>query len=310
MSCNYAEGLSPYTNKGKLGLAEKFDPPDVVSRKVELLAQWINESNHVVLHTGAGISTSAGIPDFRGPKGVWTLEKKGKKPDVDISFKDAKPTLTHMAVAKLVESGKVQFVISQNIDGLHLRSGVPRKNLAELHGNMFVVKCQKCNRQFVTKHVTSSVGQKCLNMSCFGTNLNQRPCRGKLQDTILDWDHVLPDKDFNLAESHSNQADLSICLGTTLQIIPSGTLPLGTKQYNRGRLVICNLQPTKLDKKADLIINTYVDSMVLKLMELLNLSIPLYDELSDPTNEDKPIIEWTIMDSEINKVVKPVCRNK
>lgn len=83
---------------------------------------------------------------FRGPNGVWTLERKGEKPTINISFDDAIPTKTHMALKALVESGHVKYIISQNIDGLHLKSGLPRKYISELHGNMFIENCTKCRR--------------------------------------------------------------------------------------------------------------------------------------------------------------------
>lgn len=82
----------------------------------------------------------------RGPNGVWTLEKEGKKPDVNVSFADAKPTKTHIILKKLVENNKVHYIVSQNIDGLHLKSGLQRKYLAELHGNMFIDECNVCKR--------------------------------------------------------------------------------------------------------------------------------------------------------------------
>lgn len=159
MSANYAEGLSPYENKGKLGLPERFDPAEVVAEKVATLAAWVKSSKHVVFHTGAGISTSAGIPDFRGPKGVWTLEERGEKPKVNISWDEAHPTATHMALARLAELGVARFIVSQNIDGLHLRSGVPRSALSELHGNMFVDQCDMCKKMFVRDSAATTVGQ-------------------------------------------------------------------------------------------------------------------------------------------------------
>lgn len=84
--------------------------------------------------------------NFRGPKGVWTLEKEGKKPQFNVSFNEAIPTKCHMALKALLDSGHIKYIITQNIDGLHLRSGVQRKNLAELHGNMFIENCNKCRR--------------------------------------------------------------------------------------------------------------------------------------------------------------------
>lgn len=82
----------------------------------------------------------------RGPKGVWTLEKEGKSPQVNVSFAEAIPTKCHMALKALLDSGHIKYIASQNIDGLHMRSGVKRRQLAELHGNMFVENCDKCRK--------------------------------------------------------------------------------------------------------------------------------------------------------------------
>ncbi|CAH0399542.1 unnamed protein product [Chilo suppressalis] len=294
MSCNYAEGLSPYKHKGKLGLPEKFEPVDKLKTKCELLALLINQSKHVVVHTGAGISTSAGIPDFRGPNGVWTLEKKRKKPSTNVSFTDAKPTKTHMILRKLIECQKVHFIISQNIDGLHLKSGLDRKYIAELHGNMFIDECNLCKKQFIRNSPVETVGKKCSGVPCASEHMGGRPCRGRLYDGVLDWEHSLPENDLFMAECHSSIADLSICLGTTLQIVPSGNLPLETVKYG-GKLVICNLQPTKHDNKADLIINYYVDDILEKVMNILGIEIPSYNENDNPTIlAQRMVIDWTV----------------
>jgi len=299
---------------GKLGLPEKFDNSNEIETKVNLLADWMAKAKHIVVHTGAGISTSAGIPDFRGPKGVWTLEKKGEKPEMNVSWDDAQPTKTHMALAKLVEVGKVKFIVTQNIDGLHLRSGVSRSSIAELHGNMFVDQCDKCHRMFVRDSPAPTVGQKYVGGDCPATRQNGRNCRGKLKDFVLDWEAELPDSDLTLSDTHSMMADLSIVMGSTLQIIPAGNLPTYTKKYQEGgKLVICNLQPTKQDKKADLSVHTYVDDVMEMVMKKLGLEIPEYDSNLDPVRltrmrkfpEDELFIDWT-QDEENAKDLKKI----
>ncbi|ENN82101.1 hypothetical protein YQE_01533, partial [Dendroctonus ponderosae] len=283
---------------------DKFDDDDEINRKCLQLTKWIEEAKHVVVHTGAGISTAAGIPDFRGPNGVWTLEKEGKKPNINISFNDAVPTKTHMALKYLIEKEYIHYVISQNIDGLHLRTGLPRTHLAELHGNMFIGQCDTCDSQFVRTTATSTVGQKYLEEFC-KREIRGRSCRGKLKDTILDWEADLPEKDLEMSDYHSSLADLNICLGTTLQIVPSGNLPLRCKKYG-GKVVIVNLQPTKHDKKADLIINTYVDNVIEKVMKHLNFEIPEYNKNFDPTKNQLPIsvIEWNIYKNQVKAFKK------
>ncbi|XP_023572512.1 NAD-dependent protein deacetylase sirtuin-6 isoform X3 [Octodon degus] len=244
MSVNYAAGLSPYADKGKCGLPEIFDPPEELDQKVWELARLVWQSSNVVFHTGAGISTASGIPDFRGPHGVWTMEERGLAPKFDTTFESARPTCTHMALVQLERVGLLRFLVSQNVDGLHVRSGFPRDKLAELHGNMFIEECAKCKT-------------------------------GELRDTILDWEDSLPERDLALADEASRNADLSITLGTSLQIRPSGNLPLATKRRG-GRLVIVNLQPTKHDRQADLRIHGYVDDVMARLMRHLGLGIPTW----------------------------------
>ncbi|KAH8397627.1 hypothetical protein KR215_007857, partial [Drosophila sulfurigaster] len=304
MSCNYAEGLSEYENKGILGIAENFDTEEVVHQKCKELANLIKESKHVVIHTGAGLSTSAGIPDFRGPNGVWTLEKKGEKPTFNTSFDDAKPTKSHMALRSLVEHGYIQYIISQNIDGLHLKSGLDRKHLAELHGNMFIDQCQKCRRQFVRSTAVETVGQKPSGIPCKSNSFgNSRSCRGGvLHDTVLDWEDDLPERDLEMAFMHSTLSDLNITLGTTLQIVPSGNLPLKNLKQG-GKLVICNLQPTKHDKKATLVISSYIDEILTKVCKRLGIEIPEYSIEVDPTKKSN-ISEWTLPQENVKELDK------
>lgn len=215
-------------------------------------------AKHIVVHTGAGISTSIGIPDFRGPKGVWTLEEKGIKPSFDVDFKSAVPSKTHRALKLLVDRGYVKFIISQNIDGLHMKSGIKRDNLAELHGSYFIDECPNCKSKFIRTEPAKTVAQVPTGESC---KSRVKRCRGKLVDTVLDWEGALPEDDLDLSVWHSTVADLNIGLGSSFQIMPSGTLPMKNKRFG-GKLALVQLQPIKLEKHADLAIHTYVDDVL------------------------------------------------
>jgi len=282
MSVNYAAGLSnfPHIDKGRCGLPEIQEPADVLQSKINELVELIKQSKHFVVHTGAGISTTAGIPDFRGPKGVWTLEKQGKSPHTSINFEEAIPTKTHMVILALQQRGIIKYVVSQNIDGLHVRSGFPRCQLSELHGNMFVEKCEKCNHEYFRRRPVATMTQKRTGNLCMQKGKRGLSgCRGKLRDTILDWEDSLPTTDLINAEYESKRADLSLCLGSTLQVVPSGKLPLLTLKNTTGggKLVIVNLQKTQYDKKANISIRAYVDDVMMGVLKGLGLNLPKYN---------------------------------
>ncbi|MQM05005.1 hypothetical protein Taro_037814, partial [Colocasia esculenta] len=184
MSLGYAEKLSYREEIGTVGMSEIFDLPDVLQHKIEELAILIKKSKHLVAFTGAGISTSCGIPDFRGPKGIWTLQRAGKSlPEASLPFHRAMPSLTHMALVELERAGILKFLISQNVDSLHLRSGIPREKLAELHGNSFRELCPSCGLEYVRDFEIETIGMKETSRRCSDLN-----CGAKLRDTVLDWE--------------------------------------------------------------------------------------------------------------------------
>ncbi|NXR37941.1 SIR6 deacetylase, partial [Zosterops hypoxanthus] len=265
MAVNYAAGLSPYSDKGKCGLPEVSAAPPGEPRPAPVIPRRPR---------GTPRSQEDARGPVPGPNGVWTMEEKGLSPKFDTTFENARPSTTHMALLGLQRVGILKFLVSQNVDGLHVRSGFPRDKLAELHGNMFVEECVKCGKQYVRDAVVGSMGLKPTGRLCSVTKARGlRACRGKLRDTILDWEDSLPDRDLTLADEACRKADLSVTLGTSLQIKPSGNLPLITKKRG-GKLVIVNLQATKHDRQADLRIHGYVDEVMTKLMKHLGLEVP------------------------------------
>jgi NAD-dependent SIR2 family protein deacetylase len=109
----------------KVAEVERFDDPGTVDQKAQQLVDMIRKSKHFIVFTGAGVSTAAGIPDFRGPQGVWTLRAQGRQKDIKaVNTLQAVPTPTHMALVELQNRGILTYLISQNCDGLHRKSGM------------------------------------------------------------------------------------------------------------------------------------------------------------------------------------------
>ncbi|PNJ18204.1 SIRT6 isoform 6 [Pongo abelii] len=140
------------------------------------------------------------------------MEERGLAPKFDTTFESARPTQTHMALVQLERVGLLHFLVSQNVDGLHVRSGFPRDKLAELHGNMFVEECAKCKTQYVRDTVVGTMGLKATGRLCTVAKARGlRACRGELRDTILDWEDSLPDRDLALADEASRSDPAGTC---------------------------------------------------------------------------------------------------
>lgn len=308
MSLGYAEKLSYIEDVGSVGMSEFFDPPHVLQEKIEQLAMMIRKSKHLVVFTGAGISTSCGIPDFRGPKGIWTLQRGGKAlPEASLPFHRAMPSMTHMALVELEKAGIIKFVISQNIDGLHLRSGIPRDKLAELHGNSFMERCPSCGLEYLRDFEVETIGLKETSRRC-----SNAVCGGKLRDTVLDWEDALPPKEMNPAERHCKMADVILCLGTSLQITPACNLPLKCLRGG-GKIVIVNLQKTPKDKKASLVIHGLVDKVIAGVMDLLNLQIRPFVRIdllqtifTQALSLDKRYVNWMLKIASVHDKKAPL----
>lgn len=281
-------------------LRQVFDKPEEVKDKVGVLAELITKhKGSCVVHVGAGISTAAGIRDFRGRNGVWTeLVKSRNQPDsvaqldikrdVDSSqafpvkpFDEAIPTTCHLALKTLCENGYIRHIVSQNVDGLFLKSNLNRRYISELHGNFFLDECTRCRSRFIRSHPSKTMRLQRSSIRC--PRATHTSCKGYLRDTILDWESPIPFNELRVATKESKRCLLHICMGTSLQLKPSKDLVRKPTKTNKVNLVTVNLQPTMFDKDSNLVIHYYVNDVMVELMKRLNLAPDEYSATADPT---------------------------
>eukprot|EP01123_Difflugia_compressa_P000729 TRINITY_DN10847_c0_g1_i1.p1 TRINITY_DN10847_c0_g1~~TRINITY_DN10847_c0_g1_i1.p1 ORF type:complete len:389 (-),score=25.49 TRINITY_DN10847_c0_g1_i1:106-1272(-) len=248
-----------------------------------MLVNLIKNSKTIVVYTGAGISTSAGISDYRSWDGVWTARLLGTNPKKSLTIDELRPTSAHMALSKLCSLGIVKHIVSTNVDNLHRRSGIPRSNLSELHGNCFKEVCSKCGREYFRSKSVNSYSNHITGNIC-----TEPSCKGKLKDSIIHFGENLPENEIKPASLWSKKADIALVLGSSLRVKPACWLTEYCYSFgNDGKIVICNLQKTEYEDKSYLTLYAETDVVMSKIMSKLDLSIPPYDPSQDPTETEQ-----------------------
>lgn len=289
-----------------------IDDSELLQEKCKELADAIIKAESCVFYTGAGISTSASIPDYRGPNGLWTLQEKGQKVQLP-DFTIVKPTYSHMALQALVQSGIVTHIVSQNCDGLHLRSGLDRNKLSELHGNCFVEFCTDCSEEYLRlfdvtekssfrKHGTGRYCAYCNKEKISSENGYQ------LKDSIIHFGEKLREgSPYNWEEAIDSvkKTKLIICLGTSLKVLKHYAC-LWPKKKSVD-IMIVSIQWTPKDKLAKLKINGYCDQVMKYLIENLqteykNLKVSEYSLKTDPIFK----IAVDLKEHELKTTTKPI----
>ena len=229
---------------------------------IRQIADWIARSEHFVVFTGAGISTESGIPDFRSPGGVWARyqpvyfddflasaaarhEYWRQKCEAHDDFSRAEPNTGHRTLAQWEAEGRLQAIITQNIDGLHQIAG--NRQVAELHGTAREVACLDCGARFPVEPLVEFFQQAGRVPDC-------RNCQGRLKHATVSFGQMLPEDILEQAMRWSRQADLMFALGSSLVVTPAADLPRIACQSG-ARLVIINRDETGLDSMADYVLH-------------------------------------------------------
>ncbi|TXT57300.1 MAG: putative NAD-dependent protein deacetylase 1 [Promethearchaeota archaeon] len=251
--------MSQYNSNEKMNLDEK----------IELAAQWIVESENIVIFTGAGISTHSGLPDYRGPDGVWTRRDDGRPPPKSPPWDQVKPNEGHEALKELLDIGKMDYLISQNVDGLHAKSGVPFEKLAELHGNLHFMKCLDCGVKLTFKEAgwdKGKWGSGYRTDPVYDHQPNCPECGGRLISSIVNFGDPLPEDELYEAMEWSRKADVFFVIGSSLVVSPAANMP-GIAKKNGAKLIILNLGDTPYDEIADLRFFNDINKILIPIVE-------------------------------------------
>ncbi|MGE3809843.1 MAG: NAD-dependent deacetylase [Gemmataceae bacterium] len=258
---------------------------------LEQIAGWLRESRHAVAFTGAGISTESGIPAFRTPGGVWSKyqpvyyddfmgsakarhEYWRQKCEAHGDFARAQPNAGHHILARWEAAGKLQALITQNIDGLHQIAGC--KNVYELHGTARAIACQDCGARFDADPLVAQFQETLTVPVC------PRCQAGRLKHATISFGQTLPEEVLVAAIEHARTCDLFFALGSSLVVEPAASLPrlarsdlpgrAGRVRRSKARLIIVNRDPTDQDDSADAVLRDGLGETLTAIDALLTAS--------------------------------------
>ncbi len=234
---------------------------------------WIREAQRIVVLTGAGISTDSGIPDFRGPQGVWTknpgaekmatlqhyvadpeVRKRAWQSRLETFAGQREPNAGHRAVVELERRGTLHLLITQNVDGLHRAAGSAGDKIVEIHGTIREVVCLDCGERAPMERALARVRAGEADPPC-------RSCGGILKSATISFGQALVEDDLARAERAARTCDLLLAIGSTLSVYPiAGVVPIAKR--SGARIVILNAEPTEMDMIADAVLRGSISAIL------------------------------------------------
>ncbi len=251
------------------------------------VADLIVSAKRMVIFTGAGVSTESGIPDFRSPGGIWdrfdpedfTYQRFVSHPEARRKHwqlwrgagltTEAKPNPAHYAIAEMDKLGKLDCVVTQNIDNLHQQAGVPNDKVFELHGNMQWTVCLSCGQRYSLARIKTRLDASEEIPDC-------ESCHGILKPDIVLFGEALPVEVLEEATHRSRNCDLFIVIGSTLVVYPAAYMPIYAVESG-ARLVIINLSPTPMDRQATVLIRAKAGETMSRIIKRVTEKIAASD---------------------------------
>jgi NAD-dependent deacetylase len=241
--------------------------------EIGTVREWIARAERVVALTGAGISTDSGIPDFRGPQGLWTknpaaektatlqhyvadpeVRKRAWRSRIDTFAAEREPNPGHRALVDLERAGRLDTLITQNVDGLHQKAGTSPDRVVEIHGTVREVACLSCGERAPMERALARVRAGEEDPPC-------RSCGGILKSATISFGQGLVADDLARPQEAAESCDLLLAIGTTLAVYPvAGVVPIAKSAG--ARIVIVNAEPTEMDELADAILRGSISEIL------------------------------------------------